>query len=204
MLIFHIIAGLTVLLAGIGALSFSKGERLHRVSGNIFFIAFLCMTAGAIFITDDPTMSILATYFVATGWAVILRHAKNTGLFEIAAFIVVSIMSVRLFIDAMAATRDFEIFVNYLFGSVAAIAAILDLNMIIRGGLSGTHRIARHLWRMCYAFLGAVASFTANTSDRWPDFINVNILIYLVISIMFFWLFRVLLTKWLYDIKRCR
>jgi hypothetical protein len=201
MLVFHIIAGLIVLLNSIVALSFSKGGRIHRASGNLFFLAFLCMTVGATFITDDPTIAILATYYVATAWAIVLRPEKKTGYFEIAAFIVVSIISIRLFIDAMAATRDFEIFVNYLFGSVAAISAMLDLNMIVRGGLSGAHRIARHLWRMCYALLGAVASFTANTSDKWPEFLNDNSLIYLVVAIMFFWLFRVLFTKWFNKAK---
>ena len=34
---------------------------------------------------------------------------------------------------------------------------------------------------------------SANTADVWPDFINNNLPIYLVILIMFFWLFRVYL-----------
>jgi hypothetical protein len=84
----------------------------------------------------------------------------------------------------------------YIFGSVALLAALLDLNMIIRGGISGAHRIARHLWRMCYALLGAVLSFVANTSDKWPNFIDANLPIYLLIVIIFYWLIRVLFTKW--------
>ena len=45
------------------------------------------------------------------------------------------------------------------FGSIAALAAMLDFNMIARGGIEGAHRIARHLWRMCFAMTGAMASF---------------------------------------------
>ena len=37
----------------------------------------------------------------------------------------------------------------FILGSFVAMAALLDLNMIMRGGFKGAHRIARHLWRMC-------------------------------------------------------
>jgi len=197
MLAFHIFAGVLVLLFGFSALYFQKGARLHRRVGNLFFLCLLLMCVSAMFLTDDPTIAILSIYYGATAWAVVLRAEQKTGFFEIGAFILITVLSIRLFMDAMVATRDFEIFVNYLFGSVAALAAFLDLNMIVRGGLSGTHRIARHLWRMCYALLGAVASVTANTSDKWPDYIDENILIYFVIAVMFFWLIRMFCTTWL-------
>lgn len=196
MLIFHIIAGSFVLLFGVGALSFSKGERLHRHSGNLFFLSVLLMAGSAIFLADDPTMAISSIYYASTAWATVLRPERKTGIFEIVAFIAISIISVSLFLGAMSSTSSFMTFAFYLFGVIAALAALLDLNMIIRGGVSGAHRIARHLWRMCYAMLGAVLSFVANTSDKWPDFINANLPIYLLIAIMFYWLFRVLFTKW--------
>jgi hypothetical protein len=49
---------------------------------------------------------------------------------------------------------------------------------------------------VAYALLGAVLSFVANTSDKWPNFIDANLPIYLLIVIMFYWLIRVLFTKW--------
>jgi hypothetical protein len=85
----------------------------------------------------------------------------------------------------------------YIFGSVSLLAAILDLNMIIRGGLSGAPRIARHLWRMCYALSGTVLSFAANTADTWPEFINPYAPNLVLIALIIFWLIRVFFTKWL-------
>jgi hypothetical protein len=79
---------------------------------------------------------------------------------------------------------------------VTAFSAILDLNMILRCGLSGKHRIARHAWRTCCDFLGVIMSFSVNTDKYWPDFINNNTLIYITIGILFFWVFRVIATKW--------
>ncbi len=37
----------------------------------------------------------------------------------------------------------------FIFGSVALLFAAGDVRMLVRGGISGAQRIARHLWRMC-------------------------------------------------------
>jgi hypothetical protein len=102
-------------------------------------------------------------------------------------------ITVNFFYGAVTSEPSFMVTMYYIFGSIALMATLLDLNMIIRGG---AHRIARHLWRMCYAMLGAVLSFVANTSDRWSDYLDENLPIYLLIVIMFYWLIRVLFTKW--------
>src|SRR5436309_784273 len=39
----------------------------------------------------------------------------------------------------------------FVFGSVMALSATADLKMILHGGISGAQRIARHVWRMCFA-----------------------------------------------------
>ena len=40
-LVIHICAGVVGLLSGVGAVSFRKGSRRHRVVGNVFFGAML-------------------------------------------------------------------------------------------------------------------------------------------------------------------
>jgi hypothetical protein len=196
MLLFHIIAGSFVLLFGIGALIFSKGEKLHRYSGNLFFFSLLLMAGSGAYFADDPTIAISSVYFASTAWVIVLMPEKKIGVFDIVAFIVISVISANFFYAAITSEPGFMVTMFYIFGSVALLAALLDLNMIIRGGISGAHRIARHLWRMCYALLGAVLSFVANTSDKWPNFIDANLPIYLLILIIFYWLIRVLFTKW--------
>ena len=196
MLTFHIIAGTIVLLSGIGALIFSKGEKLHRLSGNTFFFTLILMAGSGAFLSDDPTIAFSSIYFASTAWVITLRPEKKTGVFEIIAFIAISIICARYLFVAFTSEPGFMVTMFYIFGSVALIAALLDLNMIIRGGLSGAHRIARHLWRMCYALIGAVLSFVANTSDKWSQYFPEDLPIYFIIGIMFYWLFRVLFTKW--------
>jgi hypothetical protein len=162
----------------------------------------LMLTASAALLSiHDPYVSILTFYFVVTAWAIVLRPENKIGIFDYLSLITVALLSLRFFIDSMSAPTDFEVGLNYYFGGMAALAALLDLNMIVRGGLAGKHRIARHLWRMCYALIGAVASFIANTASKWPDFIDADFPLYLLVLIMFYWLFRVLFTKWFSKIE---
>ncbi|MEW6992498.1 hypothetical protein AADZ91_17670 [Colwelliaceae bacterium 6441] len=196
MLAFHIIAGTIVFISGIGALTFSKGGKLHRVTGNVFFFALLLMAGSAAFLADDPTIAFSSIYFASTAWVVILKPEKTIGIFEALAFLAISLICTRYFYIAFTSEPGFMTTMFTIFGGVAFIAALLDLTMIIRGGVSGSHRIARHLWRMCYAMLGAVLSFVAITSDKWSAYIPENLPIYLMIIIMFYWLIKVLFTKW--------
>ena len=179
MLIFHITFGTFLLLFGIVALSSKKGGKVHRYSGNLFFFSLCFLWPEARhFLPNGQTMAVHSVYYAATAWAIVLRREKTTGLFEIVAMIGIAYLSVQLFLAAGTMSGVFKT-IFYILASVAALAAVLDLNMILRGGLSGKHRIARHAWRTCYALLGAVMSFSANTDKYWPDFINNNALIYL-------------------------
>lgn len=201
MLIFHIIAGSILFISGVGALTFAKGGRLHRITGNVFFFSLLLMAGSAAFLAQDPVIAFASIYFAATGWVVALRPPKQIGVFDILAFIAISLICSRYFYVAFTSEPGFMTTMFTIFGSVALIAALLDLNMIMRGGLSGAHRIARHLWRMCYAMLGAVMSFVANTSSVWSDFIPEDLPIYLMIVVMFYWLIKVLFSKWFIKAK---
>ena len=54
-------------------------------------------------------------------------------------------------------------------GSVAVLAAAGDVRMLVRGGVFGAQRVARHLWRMCFGLFIATGSFLGTaTSTRFP------------------------------------
>ena len=68
--------------------------------------------------------------------------------------------------------------------------------MIARGGLVGTARIARHLWRMCTALFIAVGSFFLGQPQVFPDALrNAPVLravpVFLVLGSLVFWMIRV-------------
>lgn len=206
MLTFHIISGSFLLLFGIGALSFVKGSMWHRRSGNLFFLFMILMTGSAALLNNGFTMPLLTFYYGITAWAVVLRKENSTGILEILAMLLIAYISVDLFYYVFTSTAISPTFkaIFTIHATIAAMAAFLDLNMILRGGLCGKHRIARHAWRTCYALLGTVMSISANTSDSWPDFIHDDALIYLMIGILFYWLIRVLFTRWYIQLKEVK
>ena len=88
----------------------------------------------------------------------------------------------------------------YVFAIVGAIAAAGDLKMILRGGLSGSARIARHLWRMSAALTIASGSFFLGQQGIMPAFMRGSPWLFVPVIapllLMVFWLIRVRLTPW--------
>ncbi len=209
MLIFHIIAGSIVLFFGNMALLTAKGLSVHKFAGNVFFVAMIILSVSAayleIMLGELPIMGVLTLYFVSTSWAAVKRQAGKIGLFEYAAFFCISIVAVTFYKwgwDIMYNGKELEgtlpLEGYFILGSVAAFAAILDLAMIIRGGVTGSHRIARHLWRMCITLLMATMSFL--DQDIFPDVIlNTGLLwspIILLFMMMLYWLCRLPINHW--------
>jgi len=79
------------------------------------------------------------------------------------------------------------------------LAAIGDFSVILRRGIAGAQRIARHLWRLCFGLFIAVGSFAAQGAKIPPPGVGAKVLLasmLVVVAVMLYWLVRVLLTKW--------
>jgi hypothetical protein len=65
----------------------------------------------------------------------------------------------------------------------------------VRRGISGTQRLARHLWRMCFALFIAAASIFLARQRLFPAFMRKTGVLYflsfLPLILMIFWLVRV-------------
>jgi hypothetical protein len=85
--------------------------------------------------------------------------------------------------------------VYFMFGSVALLATLGDLRLLLGWGTGGGFRIKRHLWRMCFALFIATASFFLGPAQRLPVFLRHSPLrplpVLLVLVVMLFWLARV-------------
>jgi hypothetical protein len=84
----------------------------------------------------------------------------------------------------------------FLLGSVALIAATGDVRMLLRRGISGAQRVARHLWRMCFALFIAASSIFPARQHLFPALLLktgvLHLLSFLPLILMIFWLIRVL------------
>jgi len=87
----------------------------------------------------------------------------------------------------------------FFMGSVMLLAAAGDIRMLARGGVFGTKRIVRHLWRMCFGLFIATGSFFLGQQQVFPAFIRkTNVLFVpaiLPLLLLIFWLFRVRFTN---------
>jgi hypothetical protein len=213
LLIFHICGALVGLLSGTAALIFRKGFRYHRAAGNVFFVSMLVMSASgaAIAAFIKPNMGnvfggVVTFYLVATGWLTVLRKEKETGLAEF------GLLLVALAAGAGGLTYGWEAAHSatglkegyppapyIIFGCLSSLSAASDVRMLIRGGVSGPARIARHLWRMCVAFLIAALSFFLGKQQHFPQAIRgsqiLNVPMILILIIMIYWLVRVRVTN---------
>ncbi len=214
-LILHISMGAISLLSGAAALSFRKGERLHRGFGNVFFGAMLGMSASGAFLAlmkserINIVVGILTFYLVATAWATVKRKEGEIGLLEYVACPIAFAIGIWVIILGFEVMNSKLGYIDgemipfgayFFFGSMAILASLLDVKMFIRKGLFGKHRVARHLWRMCFAMLIATASFFLGQPQVFPESIQDSIVlaapVLLVLILLLFWLIRVLLTNW--------
>jgi hypothetical protein len=213
LLFLHITAGAFGLASGFTALFVRKGERLHRLAGNVFFIAMLAMAAtGAIMgalgsVAVNVVAGSITCYLVATSWVTVIRKEGEIGRFETYALFAALLISAGAWFWGMEAAASptgnkdgIPAAVYYFFGTISAAAAVFDLTVILRRGLSGAQRIARHLWRMSFALLIASLSFflgQAKFLPAWAREANLNMIpMIVVVLIMVYWLGRVLLTSW--------
>ena len=210
--ILHITAGTVGLLSGAAAMSFRKGSRPHRVAGNVFFTSMLTASAAGTYLgfrnseMDNVLGGILVLYLLATAWVTARRTDGETGIFDWVGFLValaVGVVSVTYAIEAAnspTGTKDGLPASGYWFPiSVALISAAGDARMLLCGGLSGAQRVARHLWRMCFALFIASASIFLARPQLFPALLSkthvLSLLGILPLILMIFWLLRVRFSK---------
>lgn len=210
-LVLHISGGVVGLISGTVALASRKGARLHRVSGDVFFVSMLIAygmgAATAPFLGQWSNVfgGLFSAYLVATSWATVMRPAGRIGRFETGVVLVpLSAMAATLWFGWVGAHSPRGLIQGVPFqaalviSALAGFAAGLDLRVIWRGGVSGADRIARHLWRMCTGLLFAAASFFIGQPQVFPPPLRGSPILFLpvlaIIAAMIFWLVRVRFT----------
>lgn len=208
----HIGTGTLGVLMGAAALVFRKGSGPHRLAGKIFVAAMLLMGASASVLaamtgqTGLVIGGLMTMYFIATAWMAGRRKDGETGAFEIAAFIAVVLLGLVIFVGPLLSApadvkpkRPDVAIASMIFSGVLVLAALGDLNVILRRGIAGAQRIARHLWRMCVGLIIAVGSFAAQGATVLPRGMGLPVLLgsmLLIFGVMFYWLARVRFIDW--------
>jgi len=201
---FHILAGILALLFGYVALYATKGATLHRRSGMFFVYAMVTLSlSGALIdalktwtISVNVVAGLMTFYFVTTALLTVRRRAQDSLWIDRAAVLFVLTVSVLAFtagIELLRRGRP-ETIPSFIFGIVGLLAGAGDIRMMRARGIQGPRRIARHLWRMCFAMWVAAASFFWGPPNRVPEVIRIPALqavaVLLPIAVMLYWLWR--------------
>jgi len=221
----HICAGTAGLLSGTAAMSFRKGSPRHVLAGKIFVVSMLTMAVGAVYLAvvrhqpNNIGGGILTFYLIGTAWLTARRRDGETSRSDWVVFVVPLALGVLTWINALKVVRSgassqdgVPVGMSFFMGSVMLLAAAGDARMLVRGGVFGAKRIARHLWRMCFGLFIASGSFFLGPSNRplrllssvglgqhlSPALFSTNL--YLVLTILplillVFWLIRVRFTN---------
>jgi len=211
-LLFHICAGTSGLLSGAVAMSFRKGSRRHRVAGNVFVISMLSLSSSGAFLAfmksqmNNVFGGVLTFHLVATAWVTARRRDGETGIFDWVALLVALALGAVIVTYGLEAANSptglkdgIPAAMYFFLASVALLSAAGDVRMLLRGGVFGAQRIARHLWRMCYALFIASGSLFLGQQQVFPAFLRrTNVLFVpavLPLILMIFWSIRVRFTN---------
>jgi uncharacterized membrane protein len=208
----HIAAGgLAIILGGV-ALAVRKGGMLHRRSGILFVCAMLTMgISGSILalrlsLTNANVLGgFMSAYFVVTAlttvrpvsvWTRRLNRAA-VGI-AIALSLIDTCLGFIAFRSPGHAIGGVPFFMPFLIAAVLASAAAGDLRAMRPGTLPARKRLARHLWRMCFALFIAAGSFFSireRVAKILPEPFTTPAMralpIVLLFVAMFYWLWRV-------------
>jgi uncharacterized membrane protein len=169
----HVAAGGLALVLGAVALLARKGGTIHRRSGVLFVYAMLVMgaTASILGFLKRPTdgnvfAGLMTAYFVGTAWTTVRPETAWTRRMNVAALTVVLGLAVG---DVIAGVEAFNnpgglrngvpYQMLFFIATIMIVAAIGDARVLRCGMPRGGPRLARHLWRMCFALFIAAGSF---------------------------------------------
>lgn len=206
-LAFHFATGLVAIGAGFVAMAAPKGGTWHRRAG-IAFVWSMIATGVAITILGlmegkaDNTGGALVIYLALTGWTTVRPLPGATRRVDMALTVLpltFAALGYVAFVTALG-RPGFQLggvpagMLGFL-ATMSLLAFVGDVRMIRAGGLLGTRRLVRHLWRMSFALFIASGSFFLGQMKFVPAPIrSMPLMLALGVSplvLMLYWMWRV-------------
>lgn len=208
----HIAGGVLALASGAVAATVRKGRGLHASAGTWFCVSMFVLGITASILAplksppDTPIGGIMVCYFVATAWMTARRRSGTPGRFEKIAGATVLVIAIaiigqgiRLALAPIPPSAPPGPGALLALGAICLLAGLGDIRFLLRGKLSATQRISRHLWRMCFAFFIATGSFFLGQQDVLPQALRGSPVLFVLalapFALMLFWLVRVRFAK---------
>jgi uncharacterized membrane protein len=212
----HIAAGGLAIILGAVALSVRKGGTIHRRSGMLFVYAMLVMGTTASLLeflqsagVTNVVAAVLSIYFVGTALTTVRPASRWTRVINVAALTVAVGLAFAAIVGGVKAVNSPGLspggvpfrtigVMSFVLATVLTLAAAGDVRVMRSGMPRGGPRLARHLWRMCFAMFIAAGSFFSireRVAKILPEPFTTGPMralpILLLFGAMFYWLWRV-------------
>jgi hypothetical protein len=197
------------------AIAVRKGGTWHRRAGLIFVYAMIAtgITAGGISFYEGKASfvgGLLTAYFVF--YFVFTAYTTVKPIPGVGRRVNIALMVLAFTLAGSEYARGFTALdkpgnqidgvpagMMFFMATINLLAAIGDARMIRAGGIQGTRRLARHLWRMCFALFVASGSFLIGQMKFIPEPIRIVPVIFAValspLVILLYWMWRIRLRQ---------
>ncbi len=206
-LAFHFATGLIAMAVGFVAIAARKGGTWHRWSGLVFVYAMIAtglVAAGLALYEGKSTIlgGLFTVYLVFTAYTTVRQLPGVGRRVDIALMVLAFSLAAVGYAHAFKAlgkpaseTGGVPVGMSLFMTTIVLLAAIGDARMIRAGGIRGTRRIARHLWRMSFGLFIASGSFLLGQMKFVPEPIRVvPVLVALAVSplvLLLYWMWRI-------------
>lgn len=172
-LAFHVVTGVVALGAGLVAIAARKGGKWHRRAGLVFVYTMIAVGLTAVGIgvyegKEDVIGGALTAYLVFTAWTTVKPLPGAGRGVDIALMTLAFAFAAATYISAFTALGNPGNRINgvpagmlFFMGTIVLLAGIGDARVLRAGGIHGSRRLARHLWRMCFGLFIASSTFAA-------------------------------------------
>lgn len=204
----HIAAGGLGLVLGAVALVAKKGGPIHRRVGLVFVYAMIVMGISAAML-GNVVGGLMAIYFVATALTTVRPTSSWTWPINLAALALAAGLTALSFVGGVKNVSSSALspggvpfrtigVMSFILAAVLVLAVAGDVRIMRFGMPRGGPRLARHLWRMCFALFIAAGSFFSireRVAKILPEPFTTGPMralpIVLLFGAMFYWLWRV-------------
>lgn len=213
LMLIHVACGTLAVLAGFIAMCAPKGKPVHVKSGQVYMVTMLGMAiaGGAIALLLPQSINVFASlltiYLVITSWHAGRNNKIVRRSFEIFGCIFICVLAfftLKTGLDVMHSEQQhlhgFGYNAFFVIGTMALVAAIGDVSLMLRGEITGKQRILRHLWRMCLSyFIAAGSLFEGPGVKVFPEVIKesgiLGVPVPLIMLFTLYWILKTLLPK---------
>jgi len=139
-------------------MTFRKGSPRHVLAGKVFVASMLTMAAFAAYLAivrhqpNNIGGGIFTFYLIGTAWLTARRRDGETIRLDWVALLIPLALGILTWMNGLkvvssgASSQDgVPVEMSFFMGSVMLLAAASDVRMLVRGGVFGAKRIARHL-----------------------------------------------------------